>query len=85
MSGATGFAGSHIVGITSLKTRTDAEGRFRLAGFPKGHGNKLLIVPNDDQPYFMQGIRHTRRAGARGHPGRDRPAQGDLDRGQAHG
>jgi protocatechuate 3,4-dioxygenase beta subunit len=29
------FAGSHIHGITSLKTRTDAEGRFRLAGFPK--------------------------------------------------
>ena len=50
------FAGSNIVGIKSLKTRTDAEGRFRLAGFPKGHGNKLLIVPNDDQPYFMQDV-----------------------------
>ena len=48
------FAGSNFVGITSLKTRTDAEGRFRLAGLPKGRGNKLLIVPNDDQPYFMQ-------------------------------
>ena len=30
------FAGSNFVGITTLKTRTDAEGRFRLAGFPKG-------------------------------------------------
>ena len=48
------FSGSRFDGIRSLKTRTDAEGRFRLAGFPKGHGNKLLIVPNDDQPYFMQ-------------------------------
>ena len=47
------FAGSNFVGITSLKTRTDGDGRFRLAGFPKGRGNKLLIVPNDDQPYFM--------------------------------
>ena len=50
------FAGSNFIGITTLKTRTDAEGRFRLAGFPKGHGNKLLIVPNDDQPYFMQEV-----------------------------
>ena len=50
------FAGSHYVGTKSLKTRTDAEGRFRLAGLPKGDGNKLLIVPNDDQPYFMQDV-----------------------------
>ena len=48
------FSGSNFSGITTLKTRTDAEGRFRLVGFPKGNGNKLLIVPNDDQPYFMQ-------------------------------
>jgi beta-lactamase regulating signal transducer with metallopeptidase domain/protocatechuate 3,4-dioxygenase beta subunit len=48
------FAGASLQGMTTLKTRTDAEGRFRLAGFPKGDGNKLLIVPNDDQPYFMQ-------------------------------
>ena len=79
------FSGSNFVGIKSLKTRTDAEGRFRLAGFPKGHGNKLLIVPNDDQPYFMQEVADTRPAGDRGHSGRGRPAQGDLDRGQAHG
>ena len=51
------FAGSKTVG-TKLpqQARTDAEGRFRLAGFPKGHGNELLIVPNDDQPYFMQDV-----------------------------
>ena len=50
------FSGSNFIGITTLKTRTDAEGRFRLAGFPKGDGNKLLIVPNDDQPYFMREV-----------------------------
>jgi hypothetical protein len=49
-----GFAGSSFGGMKNLKTRTDIEGRFRLAGLPKGRGNKLLIVPNDDQPYFMQ-------------------------------
>jgi beta-lactamase regulating signal transducer with metallopeptidase domain/protocatechuate 3,4-dioxygenase beta subunit len=52
-----GFAGSdYSVGTKSLKTRTDAEGRFHLAGLPKGQGNTLLIVPNDDQPYFMQDV-----------------------------
>src|SRR5262249_23850549 len=48
------FSGSNYSGIMTLKTRTDAEGRFRMVGFPKGHGNKLPIVPNDEQPYFMQ-------------------------------
>ena len=80
-----GFAGSNFIGIKNLKTRTDAEGRFHLAGLPKGRGNKLLIVPNDDQPYFMQECRRARPAGDRGHSGRDQFAQGDLDRGQAHG
>lgn len=50
------FSGSRMGGIITLKTRTDAEGRFRLAGFPKGEGNELLIVPNDDQPYFMREV-----------------------------
>ena len=51
------FAGSNISGgMRSLKTRTDGEGRFRLGGFPMGPGNTLLIVPNDDQPYFMREV-----------------------------
>ena len=50
------FAGSNFLGTKDLKTRTDAEGRFRLTRLPKGDGNTLLIVPNDDQPYFMQDV-----------------------------
>ena len=51
-----GFASSNTIGIMTFKTYTDAEGRFHMAGLPKGDGNKLLIVPNDDQPFFMQNV-----------------------------
>lgn len=52
-----GFAGSNVVGgMKSLETRTNGEGRFRLAGFPMGPGNTLLVVPNDDQPYFKREV-----------------------------
>ena len=51
------FAGSNYAGIKSLKTTTDKEGRFQLDGMPKGKGNQILVVPSDDQPYFMQEIR----------------------------
>ena len=33
-----------------LKAKTDKLGQFRLIGMPKGSGNRLLLVPNDDQP-----------------------------------
>jgi protocatechuate 3,4-dioxygenase beta subunit len=39
-----------------LKTKTDKQGRFRLIGMPKGAGNRLLLLPNDDQPYFMREV-----------------------------
>ncbi len=48
------FAGSTFVGTKDLKTRSDASGRFRVEGMPKGRANELLIVPTDEQPYFMQ-------------------------------
>jgi protocatechuate 3,4-dioxygenase beta subunit len=48
------FAGSDFGGVTTLKTKTDKDGRFRLEGMPKGRGNELIVVPNDEQPYFMQ-------------------------------
>jgi beta-lactamase regulating signal transducer with metallopeptidase domain len=50
------FAGSDFVGTMTLKTKTDAKGRFRLSGMPKGVGNTIIIVPNDEQPYFMQEV-----------------------------
>lgn len=40
--------------IRVLKTVTDEDGRFRLVGMPKGDGNRVLVLPNDDQPYFMR-------------------------------
>ena len=37
-----------------LKTTTDRQGRYRLTGMPKAKGNRLFVVPNDDQPYLMR-------------------------------
>ncbi len=51
------FAGSKYIGIMTLRTKTDAQGRFRLAGLPKGKGNQIIIVPNDEQPYFLQQVK----------------------------
>jgi beta-lactamase regulating signal transducer with metallopeptidase domain len=48
------FAGSDFVSIQQLKSVTDAHGRFRLVGMPKGRGNVVIAVPGDDQPYFMR-------------------------------
>ena len=47
------FAGEALSGIHRIKTKTKADGTFRLVGMPKGPGNSIAIVPNDDQPYFM--------------------------------
>src|SRR5262245_21915458 len=41
---------------TAVETRTGADGRFRLLGMPKGEGNQILVVPNDEQPYFMKEV-----------------------------
>ncbi|MEN1678504.1 MAG: M56 family metallopeptidase [Planctomycetota bacterium] len=45
------FAGEDISGITTIKTKSDAEGRYRLEGMPKGSGNEIVVVPTD-LPYF---------------------------------
>ncbi len=40
--------GNHIV-----QTTTDAQGRYRLTGMPKGEGNFIQVVPGRDQPYLI--------------------------------
>jgi RNA polymerase sigma factor (sigma-70 family) len=35
-----------------VQTTTDAQGRYRLQGMPKGEGNKIKVVPPDDLPYL---------------------------------
>jgi beta-lactamase regulating signal transducer with metallopeptidase domain len=50
------FSGTNYVGMMMLKTKTDSQGKFRLAGMPKGKGNKIIVVPNDEQPYLMQEV-----------------------------
>jgi RNA polymerase sigma factor (sigma-70 family) len=40
------YHGTHIV-----QTLTDAQGRYRLVGMPKGAGNKIQIVPHGNLPY----------------------------------
>jgi RNA polymerase sigma factor (sigma-70 family) len=34
-----------------VRTTTDAQGRYRLTGLPKGEGNVLMVMPPDDLPY----------------------------------
>ena len=36
-----------------VQTTTDAQGRYRLVGMPKGEGNRIKIVPGNDQPYLV--------------------------------
>jgi hypothetical protein len=35
-----------------VRTTTDAAGRYRLVGLPKGPGHSIVAVPADDQPYL---------------------------------
>jgi len=58
------FAGSMIVGLQTISTTTDVDGRFRLTGLPKGQPkaekyrkqNRLMLRPTDDQPYLMRNV-----------------------------
>ena len=45
------LAGDSVPGRNIVQTKTDAEGRYRLTGLPKGEGNMIRLVPGDDQPY----------------------------------
>ena len=46
------FAGNGLTGLAALRTRADAQGRYRLDGLPAGKGNALLARGPDDQPYL---------------------------------
>ncbi|HMC65687.1 MAG TPA: hypothetical protein VKI65_12175, partial [Gemmataceae bacterium] len=45
------MANNPFHGVDIVQTTTDAQGRYRLTGMPKGGGNKIMLVPRDDQPY----------------------------------
>jgi beta-lactamase regulating signal transducer with metallopeptidase domain len=55
---ATGkaLAGVTVAGNRGVASRTDAQGRYRLMGLPKGKGNEITAFPNDDQPYLMRAM-----------------------------
>jgi len=44
---------SYMHGQEMVQTTTDAEGRYRLTGMPKGKDNRIRVVPTDDQPYLV--------------------------------
>lgn len=77
------FAGGTVSGINRLQTTTDDKGNFRLMGMPKGPGNVIAAVPNDQQPYFM--MRHVVPAGVGYEPVETeiRLAKGSWIRGKA--
>jgi RNA polymerase sigma factor (sigma-70 family) len=45
------LANSPYHGADVVQVVTDAEGRYRLSGMPKGEGNKIVVVPPRDRPY----------------------------------
>jgi protocatechuate 3,4-dioxygenase beta subunit len=45
------LANDPIPGNNIVRTTTDAKGHYRLIGLPKGAGNKIRLVPREDQPY----------------------------------
>jgi hypothetical protein len=46
------FAGHEMWGVGMLRTRADAQGRYRLDGMPTGKGNMLLARGGGDLPYL---------------------------------
>src|SRR5262249_19765513 len=47
------FAGVTGGGDSSVRAVTDKDGRYRLAGMPKGAGNVIKAAPAPGQPYFQ--------------------------------
>jgi protocatechuate 3,4-dioxygenase beta subunit len=41
-----------VYGFNGIETTTDEQGRYRLIGLPKGHGNQFIAIPAKGQPYL---------------------------------
>jgi hypothetical protein len=42
------------VGVRAVRTRTDAQGRYRLVGLPKAASYELSVYPDEGQPYLRR-------------------------------
>jgi RNA polymerase sigma factor (sigma-70 family) len=40
-------------GYQMVQTTSDAQGHYLLSGMPKGEGNRIKVVPGNDQPYII--------------------------------
>lgn len=49
------FAYSAYHGLDLVRTTTDADGKYRLGGMPKGAANKIKLLPPADLPYVVVG------------------------------
>jgi hypothetical protein len=47
------LANNPLSSVHIVQTITDARGHYTLTGLPKGKGNKIMVVPADDQPYLV--------------------------------
>jgi beta-lactamase regulating signal transducer with metallopeptidase domain len=45
-----------VMGETGIETMSDKDGRYRLAGLPKGRGNHVVVIPGKNQPYLRAGL-----------------------------
>ncbi len=45
-----------VIALNGVETTTDRDGRYRLVGLPKGHGNQVIVFPAKGQPYLGAGL-----------------------------
>ena len=45
-----------VHGFNGIEATTDDQGRYRLGGLPKGHGNHVIAIPSRGQPYLAAGL-----------------------------